>query len=330
MSDISYSRSNRNSSFVLLAFLLAIVFLIAISEVFKGTGRDLGDESQLLSPIRPDILANIKTIKLKNNLGTYTVTKDTNGWLLKEPRLMPANSEVISELLKDLSTTSVKSTIPKDPINLSNFALENPSVSVDLFTELDEQLKIQIGLINPINNTTYISVNDNESIYQVDVFKTNFQSYRLSDLIDSSVFSPKLSDINELRIYSRDYRDPTSELIRGEENWKSKKYKTITKENVDKKIEQILNINTHMIIDKQNEELKTMLSNYLEKPLYRIVLTIEGKIIEYKISTLLKAIPELKLENRQYFLMTASDRQYTYVIPKINMDQFYIRYSDLK
>jgi hypothetical protein len=220
--------------------------------------------------------------------------------------------------------------IAKDPINLSNFALENPTVSVDLFTELDEQLKIQIGLINPINNTTYISVTDNDSIYQIDVFKTNFQSYRLSDLIDSSVFSPNLSEVIEFTIFNRDYKDPTNVLIRGEENWKSNKYKTITKENVDKKIEQILNINTHMIIDKQNEELKTMLDNYLEKPLYRVILKTNNRKIEYKISSLLQAIPELKLEKRQYFLMTASDRQFTYVISKSNMDEFYIRYSDLK
>lgn len=330
MNTNEYSRSNRNSTFVLLAFVVAIFFLIGISEVFKGSSRDQGAESQLLSPIRADILANIKTIKIKNNLGTYTLTKDNNSWLLKEPRLMPANTDVINSLLSDLASTSVKSIVAKDPINLSNFALENPTVSVDLFTELDEQLKIQIGLINPINNTTYISVTDNDSIFQVDVFKTNFQSYRLSDLIDSSVFSPSVSEVIEFTIFNRDYKDPTNVLIRGEENWKSNKYKTISKENVDKKIEKILNIDTHMIIDKQNEELKTMLANYLEKPLYRVILKTKDKKIEYQISSLLKAIPELKLEKRQYFLMTASDRQYTYVISKANMNEFYIRYSDLK
>ena len=96
------------------------------------------------------------------------------------------------------------------------------------------------------------------------------------------------------------------------------------------KIKSILRLNTHMIIDRQDEKIQNFISNYMDNPLYKITLKTKSKVVTYKISSLIKAITELKLEKKQYFIMSASDRQYTYVIQKEFLNIFLIRYSDLK
>ena len=330
MKSKSIDNLKNYSTILLLCFFFTVLFLGGVSEIFKQKNKDFSNLNNIQNPIRADILANLKTIKIKNNLGTYTLSKDDKTWFLLEPRLMPANSKRINTIINSLKNSSVKSELENEPINLSNFALENPSLRVDLFSELDEQLKIQIGLINPINDTSYITVSGVEKIYQMNVFHRSFQFVKISDLIDSSIFSMPLKDINEFKLYSRDFKDPINKLQKRNTNWKSKKYNSITKENVDKKIQSILNIKTYMIIDKKNEDLENLINNYLEKPLYKITIKTGQKKVKYKISSLTKSIPELKLEKRQYFLMTASDRKYTYVLQKDYLKDFYIRYSDLK
>ncbi len=330
MKSKSIDNLKNYSTILLFCFFFTVLFLGGVSEIFKQKNKDFSNLNNIQNPIRADILANLKTIKIKNNLGTYTLSKDDKTWFLLEPRLMPANSKRINTIINSLKNSSVKSELENEPINLSNFALENPSLRVDLFSELDEQLKIQIGLINPINDTSYITVSGVEKIYQMNVFHRSFQFVKISDLIDSSIFSMPLKDINEFKLYSRDFKDPINKLQKRNTNWKSKKYNSITKENVDKKIQSILNIKTYMIIDKKNEDLENLINNYLEKPLYKITIKTGQKKVKYKISSLTKSIPELKLEKRQYFLMTASDRKYTYVLQKDYLKDFYIRYSDLK
>ena len=72
-----------------------------------------------------------------------------------------------------------------------------------------------------------------------------------------------------------------------------------------------------MIVDKTNDELKSFIDNYLASPLYRIVIqTKDKKTLTYKVSTLTKAINELKIEKRQYFIMSASNRPYPFLINK--------------
>jgi hypothetical protein len=304
--------------------------MFAFSELFQGQSNQENQNKLFNTPIKADILANIKTVKIKNNLGSFTLTKDKNTWFLIEPRLMPAKNETINEFIEALKSTKVNTTIEKDVISLNNYALENPSLSIDLFSGLEEQLKIQIGLINPLNNSSYITVSDTNKIYQMSGLNTKFLSYKLSDLIDSSVFSQNLESVTSLKLYNRNYKDPINELRKGKNNWISKKYKTITKRNVDNKLNELFDIKTYMIIDEENSDLRTLIDNYLDKPLYKVIIQAKGQRITYKVSSLIKSIPKLKLAKRQFFLMTASDRKFTYVIQKKFLDEFYIRYSDFK
>lgn len=326
----SINKSSYISSWLLGVFIFALVVLLGFSELFQSQNKNSKSLDLLSNPIRADILANLKTMRLKNRLGSYTLTQNDGVWVLKEPRLMPANTIVINKILDSLKNVNIHTVHQYEPINISNFSLDNPIMAIDLYSELDEQFKINIGLINPINNTSYMTVSEQKTIFQTDILMNDLQSMELADFIDSYIFSVPLASVLKLEMFQRGIAASINKLTRKNEDWKSKKYNTISNISVNKKINSLLKVKTHMIIDTQDEKIQTFIQNYMDKPLYKIKLTSKNKDITYKVSSLISALSELKLEKRQYFLMTASDRKYTYVIQKEYLSKFQIRYSDLK
>lgn len=328
-----YSLTSKSylSTWLTTAFALALLVLLGFSEFFQNITQDKKTLDLLANPIRADIMANIKTIRIKNRMGSFMLNQQNGQWLLKEPRVMPANIATVNQVLEALNNVKVDTIHQFEPINIQNFSLDNPIMVIDLYSKLEEKLQLKVGLINPINNTSYITVTGNETIYQVELLKHSLELKNLSDFIESSIFSSNEKEISELHIFRRGQKESHNSLVLNGNVWTSKRYKKINNEAIYKKLNTLLNIKTHMIVDKQDEALQNFISNYLESPLYTIkIKTKKNKNITYQVTTLIKALPELKLEKRLYFIMTASDRQYPYIIPKEYLDEFIIRYSQVR
>lgn len=331
MNSSSFKSRSSISTWLTAAFAFSLLILLGFSEFFQNTTQDNKSLDILANPIRADIMANIKTIKIKNRMGRFTLNQQNGQWLLKEPRVMPAKMTTINQILEALQKVKVDTIHQYEPINIQNFSLDNPIMLIDLYSKLEEKLQIKVGLINPINNTSYITVSGQETIYQIKLLNNSIELKNLSDFIESSIFSNNEKEISELHIFRRGQKESHNSLTFNGVNWSSKRYKKINTEAVFNKLNKLLNIKTHMIIDKQDESIQNFISNYLENPLYTIkIKTKNKKNITYQVTTLIKALPELKLEKRQYFIMTASDRQYPYIIPKEYIDEFIIRYSQVR
>ena len=217
-----------------------------------------------------------------------------------------------------------------EPINIQTYSLDTPILVIDLYSKLDDQLKIKIGLVNPISNTSYMTIGNHKTIFQTEIIKNHIELMDLSDFFESHIFSMPLNEITSFELYRRGSKVSVNKLTKKGQNWKSKMYRSITNKNVDAKLNSILNIKTHTIIDEQDEKLKTFLKNYMDNPLYTIKIKSGKKEVTYKISSLINALPKLKLEKRQYFIMLASDRQFPYIIKKESLDKFYMRYSQIR
>ncbi len=320
------------STWLLALFALGLLGLLAFSEIFQNTGPTKGAQNNFSNPIKSDIIANLKTIRLKNRLGKYTVTLSENGhWRLVEPRKMPAPEETIQKIINSLSKISIHTLHQKEPINLQSFSLESPIAILDLYTKLDEHIEIKIGLVNPINNTTYMTVSNQDVIFQTNALGANFELLRLSDFVDSNIFSTDLSQVKSFELFYGKNRDSSNKLVRKPNGWDSKRYRSITTNNVEETIKSVLSIKSHMIVDSSDEKLRNLLNNYLENPQYRVrIETLSGDIQNYVITGLVRSIPELKIEKRQYFIMKSSEREYPHLINKDYLGLFQIRYSDLK
>lgn len=320
------------STWLLALFAAGLLGILAFSEIFQNAGQNEGALNNFSNPIKSDILANLKTIRLKNRLGKYTVTLSENGhWRLVEPRKMPAPEETVQKIMDSLKKISIHTLHQKEPINLQSFSLDNPIAILDLYTKLDEHLEIKIGLVNPINNTSYMTVSNQDVIFQTNALSAKFELLRLSDFVDSNIFSVDLSQVKSFELFYGKNRDSSNKLTRTAGGWDSKRYRSITDANVEKTIQSLLSIKSHMIIDSSDEKLQNLLNNYLENPQYKVrIETLNGDIQNYVITGLVRSVPDLKIEKRQYFIMKSSEREYPHLINKDFLGLFQIRYSDLK
>lgn len=244
---------------------------------------------------------------------------------------MPAPEETVQKIMDSLKKISIHTLHQKEPINLQSFSLDNPIAILDLYTKLDEHLEIKIGLVNPINNTSYMTVSNQDVIFQTNALSAKFELLRLSDFVDSNIFSVDLSQVKSFELFYGKNRDSSNKLTRTAGGWDSKRYRSITDANVEKTIQSLLSIKSHMIIDSSDEKLQNLLNNYLENPQYRVrIETLNGDIQNYVITGLVRSVPDLKIEKRQYFIMKSSEREYPHLINKEFLGLFQIRYSDLK
>lgn len=327
-----YKLRTRNivSTWFSLFFFLLLLTYLGFIEFFQDSQSENMSLDLLTSPVTRSQLNNVTKVDFKNRFGEFVMVKENNSWLLQKPRTIPAKETTILNIFKELEDLTIQTIHEYEPINFRSFSLDNPVVEMNL-TSKEESFNVKVGLINPIDNTAYLVVSGRDQIYQTSMFKFQLESLELADFVDSGVFSMPLSQIKKLTFYQGKNIQPNNVLERVEDNWVSKKYNTISNVSVEKKISVFLDIKTHMIVDKMDTELETFINNYLDNPRYRVVVnTISGKKITYKITSMIKGIQELKIENRQYFIMSASDRPYPFLISKSYMDRFYIRYSDLK
>lgn len=330
MISIFEEKSRKQFSTLILAFFsVTLLLLISFSEIFQTSPILLNEDDFSGGPIDIKLLSRLDSVNLTNRLGTFELKRQTKtDWLLTEPRIMPAKSTTIQELIKALSSLKVIKVLKNDALNASSFSLDNPLVEIKMGTELEEKIDLKLGLINPIDNSAYITVSSSDMIFQVEAPNVRLEALELGSFIDSRIFSMNFENVVDFQIMRGKSRE-WIKLSHSKGVWESARFKNITPIGVKNAIGRSLNIQAHMIIDKKSEELDQIIENYLKNPLYTIKVTTDNKEVTYRVSNLVTTLPDIKIEKKMYFLMDASDRTYPYLFQKDNLDAFSINYKDL-
>lgn len=330
--DSTYKLKTRNvvSTWFSLFFFILLLAYLGFIEFFQDSQSDNMALDLLTNPIQKSQLEKITKVEFTNRLGEFVMIKENSSWLLQKPRTIPAKEETINKIFTELKNLTIQTIHEYEPINFRSFSLDNPVVEMNLSSK-DESINIKIGLINPIDNTSYLVVSGRDQIYQTSLFNYQLERLELSDFVDSGVFSMELDNIKRFSLYQGKETIPSHVLENLEGSWISNKYNSIQNRNVETKLTTVLDVKTHMIVDKVDEELQTFINNYTSSPLYRISIeTKDGKTVSYKVTSLIKSIQELRVEGKQYFIMSASDRPYPFLISKQYLDRFFIKYADIK
>lgn len=331
MSD-TYSTKTRNlisTLFTLILTFLLLFYLVYI-EFFQDNRDQVSAANLLRNPISNSTLKNTVSLRLKNRIGSYSIKKEKTKWILQDP-LVQARQETIDLIIKALKDIKIYTVHEYEPINFESFNMHEPLIEIDLYTKLLEKYNIKIGRMNYLNNTTYMTVSGSDHIFQTDLLKGSLETLGLSDFIDSRIFSPEIKNIKKFQVFKENQKTPSLQFVQTEKNWTLRNYGRASSKKIQDKILTILNIKAHKIVDKIDEDVANFIENYLKNPIYVIKVELNnGEKIEYKISSLTKELPELKLEKRQYFLIRASNNRYTYIIDKTYLNELQIRKKDLK
>lgn len=317
---IKVQPNKESLSYWILGVFIVALFLSALNSIFFQAPTDTTTEFNRYRTLFTDeSLSGVEEVQLKNRLGSFRVTKSKDGhWKLIDPRLLPAKENVINKIIETLKEIKIRKVFQKDPINISNFSLDRPLLSLTLSFAEKEKITVDVGLINPFDNSTYVIISDKDAIYDIDSLKFSLETLELTDFVDSKVLSLPAEQITSVHLYRKDSKNSSViNIYKDEEHWMDRSKNALDPEEVQQYLNSLAAIQSSFILDKQSEELQKEIDELLQNPLYTMeIQDASGNTYTYTISNLINKLTDVKLEKRQNFLIRASNRDHPYLLNK--------------
>ena len=320
------------SNLLLFCFILAMAVAGAFSEFFQTpltTNNDLEPWQQLFTPRQ---LANVQEMELSNKLGTFRFLKRPNSdqgeWDMVHPRKLKADGNTVTKIFAAIQQIKVLKLHPKDSINLSHYSLGNPASTLKLTDADNKKIVLKTGLVNPIDNSTYMTLSDKAPLFHIEKINVPLESLNLSNFIDSTIFSPPLNEITKIEIYRGSRLNLSAQLQ--DDQWIDQRKRVFNKERIQDFLKKMLSLRSLLILDETSKKLETAIGRYTRRPLYTIkIQNRENRIDTYKITYPLSKLADIKIEKGQNSLVTKSDGSHPVLIHKEHLSVFTVKESRL-
>jgi len=318
-------RKSTISYWLISLFTVILVISAIFSEFFQAprlTSRELEKYRFLFNTVELD---TIKTLKITNRIGTFHLSKDhRQQWLLDFPRNLHANSKTVENIMTSLKKIKIRKIYNLDPINKANFSLDTPLITITLGYAKGVEKILRMGLINPIDNSTYLTLSGKDAIYHVDSIQGSIEANDLSDFIDSKIIHYPSSQLQSLKIFrGKRLVNPQLSFTKKDTLWYDDLGKNLDEGNINTFLSHLYELNSQMILDRRTASLEKSLQKYLQSPLYTMIINFgEKNIITYTISSLVSSLEGLKIDKRQAFIVKISNRKHPYLLAKENLKLF--------
>ena len=306
------------TKYFVLSFGLIIFFFMVISELFQIPDHPSAHLAKQESPIKKSILERISSLTISNNLGTYHLAKIGNSWRMIKPRNLQARNDLVEQIVQSLKNVNVRRLYEKDKINLQNFFLHQPTIEMEL-AAFGEGQKLKVGLLNTIDDSTYIIDDQSSLIYQIDLFKVAIQSLGLSDFINSNIFSESVGKVQQIKISRHQSNRSSTRLIlmKKKNLWVNKKGREANQSQVQEFLSALLSKKAEVILDQKSRILETRIKRIMGRPLFTVSIQHGGsQKTTYQVSHPLNSLPDLKLEKKKFVLITSSKRGHPFLVDK--------------
>lgn len=318
------------STWMIVLFTLILFLTGFYSDFFQAPLKVNQDIGRYRSLFQPGQILGVRELILKNNLGTFhfekSATDPDTPWTMISPRKLPANSSLVKNILQELNNVQIRSVHANDPINVANYSLDSSSLEVTLIDSNEKTSTLKFGLVNPLDNSTYVSFEEQNAIYHINNISTTLNTLDLSGFVDSRIFTFDLSSVTSLVIYrGKAEKNQVNFLAKKEKNqWVGQRDMILKSEAVMEFFGELSDLRSSFILDKVDETLQEEIQKYMTTPAYEIVVSYGDKVTyRYEISGLVKALPNLKLEKWQTFIVQPSNREFPYILNKKVLDLFH-------
>jgi hypothetical protein len=324
---------------ILSSWILGLFFLILIigaigSEFFQAPILTTQQFNRYRVLFKPEVLDGLQALTLKNRLGNFRVKKDDSGWSLTNPRLLPANLKTVNSLMSELTAMKIRTISTKDAINISNFSLDKPLLSIVLEDKNGKKQQLDMGLVNPIENTTYVSFKGKDAIYHIDSLKTSLEGLDLSDFVDSRIISLPATEFKKLTLYRgviTPKTKPRLSISKEKGQWKDSKGRFYQLDEINSYLKDLTELHSNLIIDKRSEKLNEQLEKYSKSPIYTLrVEDSKAKLYEITITTVINSLDGIKMEKRQNVIVNASNKKHPYLLNKSLLKLFNKSHASFK
>ena len=215
-------------------------------------------------------------------------------------------------MLNVLKDIKIRKIYQQDPINKSNFSLDTPLIEIELFHENESVNKLLFGLVNPIDNSTYVMKSGMEAIYHIDGLKDTLETFDFVNFIDSRIIAFDPDSIHSLSIHSVKNRRSRNKkkhqkklklsIKRNKNQWygpKGTKKQILNTQKVLDYLTSLSSLKSSFILDEVSDKAKKQIERYLDSPLYILEVSDKNEnAVTYKISPIITSLPGVKMEKR--------------------------------
>lgn len=271
------------STWIILPFFLLVVLMALYSEVFKIPLHSAQDQA-LANPFKGKNLTNAESILLKNRQGEFQVKNDaTEGkaqWSLASPRSFPANPQVIDRIFDLLRSLKIKRQLTPEDVNLGNFSFQNPLLSLQLKLPGEvTPLRIDVGLINTIDQSAYVTFQGKPTVYQIEMPKISLDSFEAQSFSEIDLFPLNMENVSEVSLYrGKGQREALFKLKKDGPRWLDQNQRELSSVKVAEFLVKVFSqkgafISEQIFKDNAREEARA-LTHALSNPGLELVLTL--------------------------------------------------------
>lgn len=322
------------SSALVVIFTLILIFLGLFAEVFESETPEVDLAQIYANPVPINELQKLKTFKMTNKQGSFAFENtDPSGniqgpWQMTEPQSLKVKGDVIPRILDALNVIRVRNFHRLEPINITSFSLDNPNLTLGFLNDKNKSFEIKVGLINPIDNSAYLSLNSQNQIYQIDPLEITLESYDLAQLVESRVLALNASSLLSLELYHNS--NLYLKLIKKDGQWVDQSATILAENKVMKFFERLEDLKSFSILNNLTEKQQLFLENAMSSPAFSLKIISSQGVRSYMVSEIKNGVPDLGL-SKSHFYALSSDEKKSFVL--IELDQLKLlstKSNDLK
>lgn len=262
------------STLLVFFFFFILLFLGLFAEVFESQTPEVDIAQIYANPIPVDELQHLKSFKLTNKHGvfhfenTHPEAHLEGPWQMVEPQVLKLKHDIVVKIIDALNVIRVRNFYRLEPINISSFSLDNPNLTLYFTNEENKNIEIKVGLINPIDNSAYLSLSRQDQIYQIDPIEMALENYDLTQLVESKVFAINNNSLNSIEILTRN--EAPLKIAKKDDGWMDGSGTALSELKVIKFMERLEDVKSYSILDQLTPEQQSFMENTMNNSIYRL------------------------------------------------------------
>lgn len=322
------------STVLVVFFSLILLFLGLFAEIFESQTPEVDIAQIYANPVPVNELQRLKSFKLINKHGTF-VFENTHPegvldgpWQMIEPQSLKLKNVVVTKIIDALNVIRVRNFHRLEPINITSFSLDNPTLTLFFTNSKNKSFEIKMGLINPIDNSAYLSLSSQDQIYQIDPIEMALESYDLAQLVESKVLALNPDSLHSLEVHGQD--GLKFKVLKKNEQWVDQNGTLLSDSKVNHFFERLENIKSFSILDKLNPEQQLFMFETMSKPNYSLKLISGQGVRTYVIGEIKKQIPGMNVIKNNTFALSTDEKQSFVLIEEAELKALNTKSTELK
>lgn len=323
------------SNLVLVSFMLLVGGTMFLSNVFKAPvkgQKELIEQSLVFSNKE---MENVTHLSLKNKSGEFTFeradTDKASPWHMTSPRDISVNSVFVEKLFSSLNVIKTKKLLEDTVANNSNFSLATPTAILTLTDNKDQSIILSVGIMNTIDNSTYMKISGKTGIYHVEAPSISLENITLADLVESSVFDINFAKMLSFRIFKKNSPAPTFEILKKDGSWQTSDGRILDAKRVEDMVDDFMTMKSSYTLDAPTDAQKKQTQGLISAPEFTVKIQKDDNVeLFYKVSSVVKSLNEVPLKDEPHFIINENHSPVIYVVKKDFLNLFELNNDSLK